>query len=160
MRFEALATSTIFSASELRQNRRALDAAKVDGIARVRDADGTALLVAREEAIGNALQEREWLSRVADMALQLHAIETRPADDLPGFGDLTFVSRLDEPNRAAFVADMWEAVIEARAEASATPIHEAIADWRETSRALNDSERLAKLTAPIVADDFVEIAAQ
>jgi hypothetical protein len=159
MRLEALATPTIFNASDLRQNRRALDAAKEAGVARVRDADGTALLVAREEAVGDALRERDALSIVAEAALRLHGIEGLTVGELTDtvLGEWRWVRTLDDEDRQAFFSDMWSALAEARSDASSSPVQEALADWRETARALADPERRRKLIAPIEAGDFVEI---
>src|SRR3982750_3341757 len=97
MRLEALATPTIFNASDLRQSRRALDAAKEAGVARVRDADGTALLLTREEAVGEALRERDVLSVVAEAALRLHGIEGLTVSELTDtvLGEWRWVRTLD-----------------------------------------------------------------
>lgn len=154
-----LDTPIIFNASDLRQSRRALDAAKEAGVARVRDADGTALLIAREDAVGEALRERDVLSVVAEAALRLHGIEGLPVADLTDtvLGDWRWVRTLDDEDRHAFFADMWSALGEALADESSTAVLETLADWRETARALADPERRHKLMAPIDAADFVEI---
>lgn len=154
-------SETVFTASELRKNRKALDAARERGAARVRDADGASLIVVMEGTLGNLVREHDVYATTSKVSLRLRRLEDARASGRElDLGDWRWLRHLDDEDWQDFVADMWEALAEADAELSVTPIAVALEEWHETARALADRERHAKLTAPIERGDFVEIAPQ
>jgi hypothetical protein len=153
--------STVFSPTDLRKNRRALDEARKQGASRLRDTDGTSLLIIEERHVQELARAKEINSFVAELFSRLHLLDCHlKAGPLSNslLGDWRWLSPLDGGDWEDFLDEMWEAGDEARSERSLQPVQDALEAWRETARALGDDERMAALTTPFDAEAFVEIA--
>jgi hypothetical protein len=152
--------TTVFNPTDLRKDRRALDEARKQGASRVRDTDGESLLIIEERQVQKLARAEEVGNAVADLFSRLHLLERHAKNGSPAkalLGDWRWLSPLDVEDWEDFLAEMWEAGDEARAEQSLEPIERSLAAWRETAIALADEERMAALSAPFDATEYVEI---
>lgn len=149
--------SIVFQASDLNQRGRAvLDAAR-NGEARVRDKDGTSLLVVPEYRFRT-------LTTILSATANLMAIEQmldvdRDARSLRDYGDWTWLRLFDDEDIDEFVREMRDALLVAGREESSTPVGETLERWQVTAQQLSDPQRRAILLdrENISPDDFVEV---
>jgi|GEM_PF-6739581 len=59
--------STVFTPTDLRKDRKALDAAREDGASRIRDTDGESLLLIEERRVRQLAQREEVSTAVTDL---------------------------------------------------------------------------------------------
>jgi Family of unknown function (DUF6247) len=158
------ATPTIYQSSDLNQRGRAvLDAAR-EGFARVRDKDGTSLVMTREErfeelqranTVGNELAHAMASFMLIEQAVE-HRAEARPA--LADMGDWVWVRYLPAEDLHDFVTEMHDALYQSCREFSLEPLHDALDAWRETAMALRDPLSRETLLHDSHGDDYVEVA--
>lgn len=138
-----------------RRYRTILDEARA-GEARVRDQDGTTILLLPEAEV-------ETLRRVAAAAVNLATIEhvlevmdtRRP--ELPEYGEWSWLRVFDSPDVHEFVRDVREAIIVAVREGSTGLLDEHLRAWRLTAREAEDPLFRAILRAGAVESDFIEV---
>lgn len=149
-------TDTIYQASDFnRQYRAILEAARA-GVARVRDTDGTSLIVSREARWG-ALQ---CVTTAAANFMPLeaavgHACDRRP--ELSEFGDWTWLRVFDHEELAEFVSEMREAIAIGAKEVSAAPVLDVLAAWRMTADSLEDPLSRETLLGPVDSAALEEV---
>jgi hypothetical protein len=134
---------TIFTASDLDRKRRAvLDAAK-SGVARVRDTDGSHLVMERAQAFEARSAVAVWSLRLhrLDQAAELPREERRPRH----FGDVTWARHLPEEDFQQLRADLWDAVQAAHSELNADIIASAARDWMMRAQARERGARLREI---------------
>jgi hypothetical protein len=134
---------TIFTASDLdRKRREVLDSAK-RGVTRVRDTDGSSLIMesaqsheAREEAV-------QWAFRLH----QLDQVSDIPRDQrrVRDFGDLTWARHLDEEALTELREALWDAVLATRAEGDPAIVQAVAADWAKRAQAHRRAAKFAEL---------------
>jgi hypothetical protein len=152
----APAPDKIYQASDLNQGYRViLDAARHGAKPRVRDKDGTSVVLVLEHEHCSL----ELLSNATACYLILeHAVSHREAHDLSlaEFGDWTWLRVFDHDDLEAFLAEVRDALVVATREHSFEPVRTVLQDWRVTAQTLDDPERRAILLGGLADDDFVD----
>lgn len=145
--------AVIFQSSDLANKRvEVLDAARA-GLARVRDKDGTSLVMLREAELDLLKEINHW--SVAH--LRLESILQRTSD--PGvieLGDLAWLRVFDKEELAEFLDELNSALVAADADRTIDALNECVNAWRTTARQLEDPLRRSILTGPMVKDDLIE----
>ncbi|MGH3679930.1 MAG: hypothetical protein ACRDT2_06700 [Natronosporangium sp.] len=151
-----MSTDVIYTASDLDRKRREVTDAARHGLARIRDTDGTGLVLLP----AHHYEVLETVSRWHDrLAVVDRARATSPADRSPtDFGDLTWLRHLDDDDLATFVAELRSAVSLAYHDDDLAELERLIQDWRVTADELADSTRREVLLGAFRANDFVEVA--
>jgi hypothetical protein len=145
--------TTIYQPSDLnRRYRRVLQDARA-GAARIRDNDGTALVIVPERRF-QAL--RSVAEAAANLAGLQRALDERRSPTLADFGAWTWLRVLDPDDLRTFVAEVQEAVMLAGREESAGPLEETLRAWRLTAEQAGDPVRDAILLGTHRPEDFVE----
>jgi hypothetical protein len=143
----------IFQVSDLANSRVEFLNAARSGEARLRDRDGTSLVMLPERRL-------RFLEIVADWSadhLRLKRLLER--DDLPTIADLGKLAWLrvfDRHDLGEFENDLQDALIAATADGSSEPIDETVREWRITARELKDPLRRNVLLSSHVSSDFVD----
>jgi len=145
---------TIFQATDLVQRRvEFLDAARA-GCARLRDKDGTSLVMIPESRL-------RWLQSIAKWAslhLRLEELVRRGVmPSVTDLGELAWLRALNLDDLREFVEELHEALVIASADESCVPLDECVRAWRTTARQLEDSLRRQVLLGGHDPDDFEEV---
>lgn len=140
-----MSASTIFTASDLdRRRREVLDAAK-RGVVRVRDTDGTSIVMETE-------QTHEAREVAAQWAIRLHQLDQvagmprerrRPRD----FGDVTWARYLSDADLDGMRDMLWDAVLATRAEGNPAIVLSVAEDWMKRAQAHKRAARFGALAA-------------
>jgi hypothetical protein len=145
--------TTIYQPSDLnRRYRRVLQDARA-GAARIRDNDGTALVIVPERRF-QAL--RSVAEAAANLAGLQRALDQRRSPTLADFGAWTWLRVLDPDDLRTFLAEVQEAVMLAGREESAGPLEDTLQAWRLTAEQADDPVRDAILLGTHRPEDFVE----
>lgn len=149
--------ATTYLPTDLQRRYRAvLDEAKA-GEARVRDLDGTNVLLLPEVAV-------EALRRVGSAAANLAAVERvldvrdEHTPNVSEYGDWTWLRVFDGDDLSEFVRDIREAIIVAVREGSTALLDEQLRAWRTTAEQADDPLFRAILRSGASEDDFVEVS--
>src|SRR5436305_3826279 len=145
---------TVFQASDLAQKRvEFLDAARAGG-ARLRDKDGTSLVMLPESQL-------LWLQSIAKWAslhLRLEELVRREAmPTVSDLGELAWLRVFDLEDLREFAEELHEALVIASADQSSNPLDECVKAWRATARQLEDPLRRRVLLGKHDPDDFEEV---
>ena len=147
----------IFLPSDLnRRGRAILNAARQD-VARIRDTDGTSLVVMPEERV----QALEIVARAAsNLALLEEILDRSPSPSPDSFSavDWAWLRVFDAEDLQEFVREMRAAVVAAFRDRDPRIVDDMLHRWRVTSQVLDDPLRRAILYGPVNLDDFVEVA--
>lgn len=145
----------IFTASDLATKRTEVLEAAREGLARLRDKDGTSLVMLPEHRL-LLLQEITKWSR-AQMRLEelLHRDKAPSVSDL---GDLAWLRVFDLEDLREFVDELYQALLAAHADDDTTPLDECVRAWRTTARQLEDPLRRSVLHGRHSFEQFVEAA--
>ncbi len=138
-----------------RRYRMILDEAKA-GEARVRDLDGTNILLLPEAEV-------QALRRVSAAAANLLAVERvvevmatrRP--DLPEYGEWSWLRVFDADDLGEFIREIREAIIVGAREGSSALLDEQVRAWRITAQQADDPLFRAILRGGASEADFVEV---
>ncbi|MPZ26663.1 MAG: hypothetical protein GEV12_09440 [Micromonosporaceae bacterium] len=146
----------IYTASDLDRKRREVTNAARHGLARIRDTDGTGLVLLR----AHHYEVLETVSRWHDRLAVVDRVRAKPAADrdISDFGDLTWLRHLDDADLATFVSEVRSAVSLAYHDDDLAELERLVHDWRVTAYELADSARREALLGAFDADDFVEAA--
>lgn len=152
---KAMGAVTYVPSDLQRQYRAILDEART-GEARVRDSDGTTILLLPETEV-------EALRRVSAAAANLAAVEGvlemmpshRP--ELPEYGEWSWLRVFDADDLREFARDIREAIIVSAREGSGALLEEQLRAWRVTARQADDSLFRAILRGGPSEADFVEV---
>lgn len=152
-----MATLTTYLPTDLqRRYRTVLDAARA-GQARVRDQDGTNLLVLPEQRV-EAL--RQLVHAAANLALVERVLENGGTPlDAHLLGDWTWLRVFDGEDLREFVADLREAIAVGAGEESSEVLDAQLHAWRVSARQLEDPIKGRILLGRPAAEDFVEVSA-
>lgn len=156
-----LATSRIHQASELNARyRQILDEAKSSGVARLRDSDGTAIVIVPEseiEEFENTRRTYELIARTVRGFLVVEAaVRAGRRPEGLELGDWPWLDEFDLNDLTSFVAELRQAIGGALVRLDAGPINDVLSGWRTTADALSDSlsrETLLGRSSPL---DYVE----
>lgn len=151
-----MAETTYLPTDLQRRYRVVLDQAKA-GEARVRDLDGTSVLMLPEIEV-------QTLRRVSAAAANLAAVERvlEASDvghiDLLQYGEWTWLRVFDSEDLREFARDIREAVIVAVREGSTTVLEEQLRAWKVTAQQTDDPVLRAILQGGADEQDFVEVS--
>jgi hypothetical protein len=129
-------SARIYQASDLNQNGRAiLDAAR-ESVARVRDKDGTSLVMLPEERLEGLRENAEDLVGLGEavasyVTLQraVAQLDSRPVS-LAEYGVFTWARTLRARQLTDFVRELGDALILCGRERSSVPLRDTVAPWR------------------------------
>jgi hypothetical protein len=144
-------TATIYQTSDLASRRtEVLDAAR-SGLARVRDKDGTSLVMLPE----SRLTLLELVSDWAKALLRLEQLLSREGlPDVGDLGDLAWLRSFERSDLEEFVRELRDAVLAASADERGDALLDCVRAWQVTARQLDDPLRRSVLLSPHVPDDF------
>jgi hypothetical protein len=144
----------IFQTSDLANKRTQVVKAAREGVARVRDKDGTSLVMLQEGDL-DTLQE---LTRWGAAHLRLEALLRRGAKPtVAELGELAWLRVFDDDDLAEFMTELRDVLIAAHADNSAEALNACIHAWRVTARQLEDPlRREILLRGRLEAADLVE----
>lgn len=145
----------VFQVSDLAGSKRRefVDLAK-RGNARLRDIDGTPLVMLREAG----LVQLEELSEALVGYLSLETVLDRRREDRQptDFGNLAWASTLDESDLSELRDDLRAALAVAASQRDTAPVDTLLRDWRYTALDLADHRSGPILRGEYNDDDFVE----
>lgn len=147
-------SDVIYQSSDL-VNRRVevLEAART-GRARVRDKDGTSLVMLRE----SQLQLLEGLVEWGSAGIRLEELLARvEPPTIADFGDLAWLRVFDQEEKREFLDELHESLQVARADRDLSPLNVCVTSWRTTARQLEDPLRRAVLRGSLTPDDLAEV---
>jgi hypothetical protein len=151
----SLSSSVVYLASDLNRKRREfLDEART-GMARLRDTDGTSLVMVPESRLAALSELVVWAQR----HLQVEAVARRAAVDRSptDFGDLAWLSVLDDADLATFLTELEAGLFHAMSTQVTADLEHLVQEWRCTAEALSDPVRRAVLLGTHDDDDFAEV---
>lgn len=144
----------IFQSSDLAQKRVEVLAAARAGRARLRDKDGTSLVMLPESRLELLEELASWNSSHLRLEELLHRGGTPSVSDL---GMLAWLRVFDEDELKEFVAELHHALIAAHADGDVAALSTCINEWRTTARQLDDPLRRSVLRGAVGADHLVEV---
>jgi hypothetical protein len=154
-----LTSDRIFQSSDLKKDRALLDAAR-GGLARLRDTDGTGLVMLTEARLKQLAENERREHLLAETAAEVWRVMllTRTLGEgerltTVKLGRWAWLSRFDADDVAEFVEEMANALISRDVAA----VLDALMGWEETAAALADPERMAAHTGGFDLDDYVEV---
>ena len=147
--------TTIFQATDLAQRRTEFLAAARDGGARLRDKDGTSLVMLPESHVRLLEELSDWSTAYMRLESLVRRGSQPTVSDL---GDLAWLRVFDLDDLREFVAELHEVLVAARADDSTRAIDDMIRDWRVTAEQLSDPLRRSVLLEELSVDDLVEAA--
>lgn len=149
-------SDTIFQLTDLANRRVEVVEAARQGGARVRDKDGTSLLMLRESHV----RVLEGLSEWTRAYLQLERLLRREGEpSVSELGDLAWLRVFSESDQALFLDDLHDALVSAAADGDLRPVEHCVGDWRVTARQLDDPlRRSVLLNTELDPDDLVDAA--
>lgn len=151
-----MSTVTYLPSDLQRRYRAILDQAKA-GEARVRDADGTSILLLPEADV-------QALRRVSAAAANLAAVERavevmatrRP--DVSEYGEWSWLRVFDADDLREFIREIREAIVVGAREGSSVLLDEQLRAWRVTARQADDPLFRSILRGGVSEEDFVEVS--
>lgn len=148
-----MSANVIYTASDLDRKRLEVTKAARRGLARIRDTDGTGLVLLP----ARRYEVLEEVSRWHDRLAAVERARTKPAAErnASDFNDLTWLRHLDDEDLATFVSEVSAAVSVAYHDDDLTELQELVSDWRITAGELADAARREVLLGGFVADDYV-----
>jgi len=150
-----MSDTTIYQLTDLAQNRVQFVEAARQGCARLRDKDGTSLVMLPERE----LQLLEQLARWNNAHLRLEKlVDQGRRPSVSELGEMAWLRVFDLDELREFVAELQEVLVAAHADRSLATLDACIHAWRVTASQLNDPLRRAVLHGSIGAEDLVEAA--
>lgn len=145
---------TIYQPSDLAGKKRTefVQAAR-DGSARLRDKDGTSLLMLPESRVVALRGVAEW-SRHLFRLQELLARDVRLS--VSDLGELAWLRVFERDDLEEFADELHQVLIAAIADESVDVLNEAVRAWRVTAKEIEDPLRSAVLTTEYAAADFVQ----
>jgi hypothetical protein len=150
-------TGTTYLPTDLqRRYRLVLDQARA-GEARVRDLDGTTILLLRETEVQTLRQVGLAAANLAVVERVLEVMATR-RPDLSEYGEWTWLRTLDEGDLREFVREVREGIVVAVREGTTTLLDEHLRAWRVTAQQAQDPVLRTILQGGASEADFVEVS--
>jgi hypothetical protein len=146
-------TDTIFQPTDLANRRTEFLNAARQGLARLRDKDGTSLVMLPERRLLLLQTLAEW----SQAHLSLEALLRRP--DRPAvsdLGELAWLRAFEVDELREFASELHESLTASYADGSTDALDECLSAWRTTARQLEDPLRRSVLLGRHSPEDFVE----
>ncbi len=149
-------SEVIYTVSDLSRKRREVADVARRGLARIRDTDGTGLVLLPAQRYEVLEAVSLWADRlgVVERAQTKSRIERTPTD----FGDLTWLRHFDDDDLAEFVSELRQTLSLTYHDNDLTSLVDAVADWMATAEELADPARREVLLGTVDSADFVEAA--
>lgn len=144
---------SIFQVSDLANKRTQLIDAARTGRAKVRDKDGTSLVMLQETEL-TALEE---LAAWSQAHLRLEELLRKGV--MPAVGDLGALAWLrvfDCEEVREFLGELHVALVASYADGTSTVLQECVEAWKTTARQLEDPLRRSVLRGPLAEDSLVD----
>ena len=149
-----LGSPVVYLASDLTRKRRGFST-RHEAVARLRDTDGTSLVMVPEQRLSALTDLVAWSQR--HLQVEAAARKAHPDRSPTDFGELAWLSLLDDADLATFLTELEGALFHAMSTQTIADLESLVLDWRGTAEALSDPERRAVLLGPHNDDDFVEV---
>lgn len=150
-----MSSDTIYQVTDLNSKRVEFVAAAKRGEARLRDKDGTSLVMLRESHVRVLEGLAEWTNAYLRLERLLRSASAPSVSDL---GTLAWLRVFDEDDQRAFLEDLHDAIVAANADEDLAPVEELVRDWRTTAAQLADPLRRAVLLGDEVqSGDLVSV---
>lgn len=143
----------IFQSSDLANKRTEVLEAARNGQARVRDKDGTSLVMLPESRLRVLETLMKWWQASSKLDVLLRKTELPRTGEL---GELAWLRPFDREDFDEFARELQEALVAASADEDTRVLDECIRAWRITARELEDPLRESVLRAPFVPEHYVE----
>jgi hypothetical protein len=146
-------TETIFQVSDLANKRTEFLEAAREGGARLRDRDGTSLVMLPESRL-NLL---EVVARASQAVTRLGALLRRGSlPSVTDLGELAWLRPFDMDDLRVFIEELNEAIISAYADGDKAILDQCLQSWRVTAQQLEDPLRRSVLLGHRGPDDYVD----
>ncbi|WP_439681776.1 hypothetical protein [Embleya sp. MST-111070] len=142
----------IFQASDLANKRTELLSAARSGVARVRDKDGTSLVMLPESQLLLLQSVSDWSRHLMRLTTLAEGVERPTVDQL---GELAWLRAFDNEDLQEFVSDMKQCLVAAHADGDPQVLEDCLNDWRTTAKQLEDPLRRSVLLGRHEPSDFV-----
>lgn len=150
-----MTTDSIFQLTDLANNRSEVVAAARGRGARLRDKDGTGLVMLTE----NRVHLLEELARWNLAHLRLENLFRRSATpSVSELGELAWLRVFDHEDQLEFLSDLHDALVSAHADESVAVLDACVHEWRVTAQQLEDPLRRSILMRESIAADELEEA--
>jgi hypothetical protein len=148
-------SNMIYQPTDLAQKRvQFLEAARAGG-ARVRDKDGTSLVMLPERELDLFKGLADWSAA----GLRLEDLLQRPgALTVAELGELAWLRVFDREDQRAFLDELQHALLSAHADHDLAALEECVRSWRITARQLEDPLRRSVLLGQHANEDLVDVA--
>ncbi|MFE9725367.1 hypothetical protein ACFYQ5_17645 [Streptomyces sp. NPDC005794] len=144
----------IFQSTDLAQRRTEfLDAAR-SGMARLRDKDGTSLVMLPERQLHLLEELRKWSSVHMRLERMLGRADFRPT--VQNLGDLAWLRVFDGEDLKEFAGELNEALVAADSDNSTAPLDDCLRAWRTTAQQLEDPLRRSVLLDKGSSADLID----
>lgn len=148
-------SDVIFQLTDLANKRlEFLDAAR-NGQARLRDKDGTSLVMLPESRLRLLEELAKWWQAYMKLESFLRRSELPRASEL---GELAWLRSFEREDLDEFVSELHDALVASDADEDTAALDDCIHGWRVTARQLEDPLRRSVLLGPHVPDDYVEVS--
>jgi hypothetical protein len=145
----------IFQATDLAQRRTEfLDAAR-QGMARLRDRDGTSLVMLPERRLQLLEELRKWSSAHMRLERLLARADFKPT--IENLGDLAWLRVFDHEDLREFADELNDALIAADSDEDPSVLDECLRAWKTTARQLEDPLRRSVLLTKGSLPPLVEV---
>jgi len=147
-------TESIFQSSDLAQNRTQVIEAARNGRARVRDKDGTSLVMLRESALHALEVLASW--NAAHLRLE-ELLRKGVAPSVGDLGELAWLRAFDTDELREFLDELHQALIASYADRTSDALDQCVAAWRTTAQQLDDPLRRSVLRGPLSQESLTEV---
>jgi hypothetical protein len=146
-------SDVIYQLSDLASKRlEFIDAAR-NGQARLRDKDGTSLVMLPESKLRLLETLAKWWQAYMKLEGFLRRTELPRASEL---GELAWLRSFERDDLQEFLSELHDALVAANADGDTAALDDCIQGWRTTARQLEDPLRRAVLLGSHVPEDYVE----
>lgn len=146
-----------YQASDLHTRYREVLNEARQGQARLRDKDGTNLVLLTEARAETRRAQAVAGANLATAVLALARMRAGEVVEPQAFGDWTWLRALDVDDLHTFVQEVSRALNVSVREEDTTPLEQELADWRATAAAASDTTFMSILRAGLDEDAFVEV---
>ncbi|WP_146083596.1 MULTISPECIES: hypothetical protein [unclassified Rathayibacter] len=143
----------IYQASDLARQRVDFISDARRGRARLRDKDGTGLVMLPESELAVLESYASWSQTLERLTALLTSGRTITPSEL---GELAWLRVFDREDVKEFVDELHMALVVGLADQSMTPILSTLEGWRKTARQVEDPQRRAVLTGVASISDHTE----
>jgi hypothetical protein len=148
-------SDVIFQSTDLANKRTEfLDAAR-NGQARLRDKDGTSLVMLPESRLHLLETLAKWWEAYMKLMSLLRRSEMPKTSEL---GELAWLRSFEREDLDEFTNELHDALVAASADEDAAVLDECVQAWRTTARQLEDPLRRSVLLGSHVPEDYEEVS--